>query len=188
MPLPDPAPREKQHLRSYTLEAFRRADGMWEIDGTIRDSKPFAYHDHVRGRMPPGSAIHDMSVRVTFDGDFTVHAVVCAFDDTPYPFCLGGGDNAHLLVGANLMKGWRGRLNEVLGMTNGCTHLKEMLANLPTVAFQTLSTYWEDRQRPESLNTQELSTQPRYVGSCHAMALDSPVVAAYFPQFGRAGD
>lgn len=183
MTLPTSVERVESHLRTYRFQAYRRKDGLWDIDATVQDSKPYVYFDHTRGAMEPGAFIHNISVRVTFDGDFVVRDIVCALDDTPYLFCQGGGDNLPELVGANLMKGWRQRVGEVLGATSGCTHLREMLLSVRTVAFQTLSSEWENRTEPDSLHTETLTTRPAYLGGCHAMALDGPVVATHFPQF-----
>lgn len=183
MPLPAPVARKENHLRTLSYQVFERTDGLWDIDATIRDSKSYPYFDHVRGRMAPGDYIHNISVRLTFDDSFGVHAVVPSFDDVPYLFCQGGGDNAHRLVGANLMTGWRRSLSEALGDTGGCTHLREMLQNCATVAFQAISAAREDRSQARSLDTHEIEARPLYIGRCHAMAEDGPVIARYFPQF-----
>ena len=41
--------------------------------------------------------------------------------------------------------GWRRAVNEAVGGTKGCTHLKELLMPAATVAFQTLSSWPKDR-------------------------------------------
>lgn len=183
MPLPEPVDREENHLRTFSYRTFRRADGLWDIDATVQDTKGYRYYDPVRGSLEPGDYLHNISVRVTFDDRFEVRDIVAAMDDTPYHFCKGGSDNVHKLIGANLMKGWRKTLTQVLGGVCGCTHLKEMLANMSTVSFQALSADQEQKHLPESVHTERLEKKPVYLGGCHALAMDGPVVARHFPQF-----
>ena len=44
MPLPATKEREHIHTRTITINAFRRKDGLLDVDGRITDVKPFADH------------------------------------------------------------------------------------------------------------------------------------------------
>ena len=37
MPLPSPAPRTHIHARTVRLDGYRRADGLWDIEGHLTD-------------------------------------------------------------------------------------------------------------------------------------------------------
>ncbi|MEC7259448.1 MAG: DUF2889 domain-containing protein [Pseudomonadota bacterium] len=185
MPLPPPADRNENHLRRFSYRTFQRADGLWDIDATVQDTKSYRYYDPVRGPLEPGDYLHNISVRLSFDDDFTVREIVAAMDDTPYAFCQGGADNTPKLLGANLMKGWRKTLAEHLGGTCSCTHLREMLVNMSTVAFQTISAHREHKHTPESVEPHRIAERPVYLGGCHALQMDGPVVARHFPQFSE---
>ena len=39
MPLPPPAPRAPQHTRTTVFNGYRRDDGLWDIEGELRDTK-----------------------------------------------------------------------------------------------------------------------------------------------------
>ncbi|MCA8903234.1 MAG: DUF2889 domain-containing protein, partial [Hyphomonas sp.] len=160
-----------------------REDGLWDIDATVQDSKFYDYFDLERGKLPAGAFVHNISTRVTIDNEMNVREIAYHMEDIPYSFCHGGGENLPKLVGANLAKGWRHALNENLGRTAGCTHLKEMLFGVATVAFQTLSAWRESRTGAESLSTGDITETPFYMGGCHSMAFDSPVVEKFYPLF-----
>ena len=74
MPLSEPAAREKLHTRTVTCEGFRRADGLWDIEGHMTDVKTYGFDNSWRGRVEPGEPLHGMWLRLTIDEDFTIRA------------------------------------------------------------------------------------------------------------------
>ena len=68
--------------------------------------------------------------------------------------------------------------NERVGGINGCTHLRELLAQMGTVAFQTL--YPVRRNRDENRVPGE---RPAVLGTCLAYAPDSAQVLRMWPEF-----
>ncbi|MEX0758932.1 MAG: DUF2889 domain-containing protein, partial [Tistlia sp.] len=136
MPLSPPAAREPIHTRRYTFEAFRRSDGLWDIDAYLADTKTYGFDNEYRGRIEAGQPLHGMWIRLTIDEDFLVHAIEVASDDTPYAICPAVAPNFQRIVGLRIGAGWRAKVREQVGGVAGCTHLVEMLGALGTVAFQ----------------------------------------------------
>ena len=66
MPLPPAETRERIHLRSITVEGYKRADGLWDIEGHLTDSKSFDFTVS-DGMRPKGTPIHEMWLRITVD-------------------------------------------------------------------------------------------------------------------------
>ena len=71
---------------------------------------------------------------------------------------------------------------------HGCTHLRELLGQMGTVAFQTLYAVRHKRQAaPNAVGTAQQPAEPprrpMLLGTCKAYAPDSPVVARQWPQF-----
>ena len=69
MPLPEPAPREHLHTRQIECRGYRRDDGLWDIEGTLVDTKTYGFFSHARGDVEPGQPVHNMSIRLTIDDD-----------------------------------------------------------------------------------------------------------------------
>ena len=67
MSLPAASPRKHKHTRTIVCEGFEREDGLFDVDASIVDVKTFDV-DHIkRGRIPAGTRIHDMQLRLTVD-------------------------------------------------------------------------------------------------------------------------
>ena len=72
-----------------------------------------------------------------------------------------------------------------MGGTLGCTHLRELLGQMATVAFQTLYPVRAAREQAET--DRALATghvpkrKPAMLGTCIAYAPDSPVTLARWP-------
>jgi hypothetical protein len=73
-------------------------------------------------------------------------------------------------------KGWRKQVQERLGGVRGCTHLVELaLGAMATAAIQTIVPL-RAKEKPAE------DGRAGFLDTCHALAADSPVVAAHWPQ------
>jgi len=178
MPLSSPASRTLRHTRAITVEAYARDDGLWDLDACIRDVKT---HDIElpSGFRPGGLPVHDLKLRVTIDRDMTIVDAEAASDAVPYPgFCDTIGPAYKKLVGLSLLKHFRLHLKDRLHGVLGCTHLTELAQVLPTAAIQAFA---DDAMAARQDNP--TSEQPYELDRCHALRLDGPVVAKYYPRW-----
>jgi hypothetical protein len=185
--MPAAAPRRHLHTRNVTYRGYLRDDGLWDIEGEMQDVKAYAFDMVERGRMEPGTPVHGMTIRVTLDDNMKIHAIAASMDFTPYGECTRGEDPMQRMVGHSMGPGWRQTIERELGGIKGCTHLRELLFNLATAAYQTVFP-WRDRER-ESAGTPAaaLDKPPYHLGRCIAWDFDGPVVAKVYPQFARRG-
>lgn len=185
MPLPDPAPRRHLHTRATEFRGYLREDGLWDIEGQLRDIKSYGFISSDRGEMPPGTPIHGMTVRLTLDEGMTIVAANVAMDDTPYGECRLAAPPVQGLVGRTIGKGWRKTINEVIGGTQGCTHMRELLFNMATAAYQTMWPWREHERRREGRPRAHPDVAPPHIGQCMTWAADSPVTQRVEPMFYR---
>jgi len=178
MPLPpSTAERTRLHQRRVSFDGFKRADGLWDLEGHLVDSKD---HDYPlsTGVRRPDEAVHEMWVRVTIDRQMNIHAAISCTDAAPY---LGACDSTladySKIVGLNLFQGFLKTVKEMFGGVRGCTHVSELLMFLPTVALQTFAS--------EMVDNDESDHQPYHLDRCHALALDSETVRRYYPRWYR---
>lgn len=184
MPLSPPVAREAIHTRRYAFEAFRREDGLWDIDAQLVDSKSYGFDNEHRGRVEAGEPIHGMWLRLTIDEDFLVKNIEAVSDHTPFAICPAITPNFRKIVGLRIGPGWRQKVRERLGGVEGCTHLVEMLGALGTVAFQAIYPLREQREAEAA----SAGRRPRLLDTCHAFASDSPVVKKAWPAFYTGPD
>lgn len=180
MPLPPPVEREELHLRSIQMRGWRRADGDYEIEGRLTDTKTRPIHPPGRERpVPAGEPVHDMWVRMIVDEHLLVKDVVAATDASPYPECPGAAGALAALRGARIASGWTARVKALLGK-HACTHLVELMLPMGTAAYQTLA---EARMaRGDALDA---TGRPVRIDSCYAYASDSDMVRRRWPAFHR---
>jgi hypothetical protein len=88
----------------------------------------------------------------------------------------------HRLKGQRMGPGWRKVISEHIGGTDGCTHLREMLFNMATAAYQTLpSGQWHRRE--QGGEPHPAVREPFFLNQCHTWAYDSPTVQRSYPMF-----
>ena len=180
MPLSAPVPRKASHIRRVTYQGYEREDGLWDIEAELHDSKahdmPSFRHQGVR---LAGDPIHHMWLRVTIDRQLVVHAIEAAMDAHPLQDCPQARPALQGMVGACMARGWRQAIAQHMGGVASCTHLRELLFNMATAAFQTL---------PAAFGGGDPDTPPRHLGQCTGWDFEGNGVKEYFPQFYGRGE
>ncbi len=165
MPLSQPAERERLHTRAIEINGYRRADGRYDIEAHLTDSKSFGQTNYDRGYIEPGEPIHDMWLRLTIDEQMQITAVEAASDKTPYVMCPTAAPNFTSLVGMRIKAGFLREANRAVGGTVGCTHLRELLQQMATTAFQTINP--AKAQREMQAEGAADDTRQRRAGQAH---------------------
>lgn len=171
---PDPL-REPIHTRTVTLNGYRRSDGLFDIEGNLKDVRP---HDVnlPSGLKRGGEPIHDMWLRLTVDHTALILAVSARTDSAPFGRACGVITPAYeALVGVRVGPGFRGKVRTLFGGIKGCTHISELLLTMGTAVLQALV-----GNVPESPDVKPFS-----LDGCHALDTTGPVVAQFHPRWYR---
>jgi hypothetical protein len=184
MPLSPSEPREHSHTRSVECRGYRRKDGLWDVEGHLVDSKPYAFPDEDGGMRPAGDPVHDMWVRLTIDEDMVIRGCEAAMESHPFPVCRDIAPNVARLAGVRIGKGWMAEVNRRIGGVEGCTHLRELLPTMATTAFQTMYGYRIQKAREAGLGRPRPNPgRPRHLNACHAFRDDGEIVKKTFPEY-----
>ncbi len=196
MPLSPPVLREELHTRAIALRGYRREDGLFDIEARLTDTKPFALPSQDRGHIAAGEPLHEMWMRLTIDETMRIVGCEAATDHGPYAVCPQAAPNFARLVGLQIRNGFLKEAAQRVGGAAGCTHLRELLQQMATTAFQTVG---PARARKElahatgdALDTRisdHMGGAERMLNTCLAYAVDSPVVKRRWPHLyaGRDG-
>ncbi|MEJ8851248.1 DUF2889 domain-containing protein [Variovorax rhizosphaerae] len=178
MPLSQPATRRELHHRIIDMRAYARDDGLYDVEAHLVDTKPCDFVRISSSRpVPAGQALHDLWIRMTVDGNYTVQAIEAASDMTPYGICKEAENTLSVLVGERLAKGWSSKVKERLRGAASCTHLMEMLIPLATTALQGIR--GADPKRLEKASGPEAEVK---LDSCYAYGRSREVVRRFWPQ------
>ena len=183
--LPAPQPRRPIHTRRIAFEGFLRDDGLWDIDCELVDTKSEEIQMHERGTLPAGEPVHQMRIRVTLDDGLTIRDIQTVTQAAQFGECQNAVEAPmRKLVGLTMGPGWRKAIEGAIGGAAGCTHLRELIFNAATAAFQTIPGY---KARKALAPGQQIVFQkpPFFMGQCMAWAFDGPVVQRVAPQFYR---
>lgn len=174
MPLSEAAPRKHLHTRAITLHGFQREVGQFDIEAEITDTKSYPFDIDTR-TVRVGDPLHHMRARITVDENLTITAAEAVTEAGPFAICPGGAETFGRLVGLGIKSGFLKASNERLGGSVGCTHIRELLQQIATVAFQTT---YPMRAKQES---ETPSARPRLLNTCHAYADTREVVQKRWP-------
>lgn len=178
MPLSPPASRSLLHSRDIALRGFQRDDGLFDVEAHLTDTKTYPLANQHRGGIPAGEPLHGMWMRLTVNEDMEIVRCEASTDFAPYGVCPQAAPNFARLEGVRIGPGFGRAVKERVGGTVGCTHLRELLGQMATVAFQTL---YPVRRRREQ-EARSASARSPLIGTCLAYAPDSPVVRERWPE------
>ncbi len=182
MPLPPAEDRELLHTRHIDCRGYRRADGLWDIEGHLLDTREEDMQTFGRGRIEPGEPLHEMWMRMTVDDELHVIDLQASIEHAPYPACPHfPKDRFAKLIGQQIAPGWTARVRLALGGVHGCTHLVELLGPLATTAVQTVYAW-----RGESVDRLHHQPPKDFINSCHSLVEDGEAARRLWP--GRKPD
>jgi hypothetical protein len=180
MPLSPPADRARLHTRTIVIDGYEREDGLFDIEARLTDVKSADMSNHDRGRIPAGEPLHGMAMRITIDAERFITACEASTDYSPYSICPDAAPHFARLAGLQIKPGFlRDALSRVAGV-EGCTHLRELLQQMATTAYQTL--YSPSARKKSGL----AASNAGLIGTCLAYAPDSPVVKRMRPDQAAA--
>jgi hypothetical protein len=184
--LPTPQARRPIHIRRVAFEGFLREDGLWDIDCELIDTKAMPIRMRERGELKPGDPVHHFRVRLTVDDGFTIRDVQTGARSVPFDEChAAAGDPMRKLVGLTMGPGWRKAIDGAIGGVAGCTHLRELVFNAATAAFQMIPGYRASEGGTRDDAMPATGKPPFYMGKCMTWDFEGPVVQRIAPQFYR---
>jgi hypothetical protein len=122
-----------------------------------------------------------MWIRMTIDTDRKIDSVEASMDATPFAVCPGAAPNFARLAGLRIEAGFLKQAMERVGGGEGCTHLRELLQQLGTVAFQTLYSIGKMSDEPRDIGAR----RPPLLNSCYAWDESRDMVATRHPAWHR---
>ncbi|PYF83366.1 hypothetical protein DFP75_102462 [Marinomonas alcarazii] len=167
-----PDKRKLMHRRTIESYGYLRDDGLWDIEATMQDIKPYDVNREFDGTLvPEGSPFHDITVCLTLDDTFLIKEVSVSMDSFPFPSCGGAAPSFEALKGTRIKAGWSRWIKQTFSGKVGCTHVLELLPVVATTAFQTM---WQPlgKKYPQHVP----ATLTKLVNSCHGWSEDGPMV------------
>lgn len=202
MPLTQAAAREKLHARDIQICGYRRADGLYDIEAQLADTKSYGFVNQDRGYVDAGEKLHGMWLRLTLDDTMLIVASEASTDHAPYAVCPSAAPAFRRLAGLHIKPGFLREANHRVGGTAGCTHLRELLQQMATTAYQTIGPYraWrEARANGEAMEPGSdkldariaqkiLAGRGSIVNTCRAYASDGAIVQRRWPELYTGAD
>jgi hypothetical protein len=185
MPLSQAVAREHLHTRRIELNGYRRTDGLYDIEAHLTDVKSIPIDSPRRGHVDPGTPLHDMWVRLTLTDRMVIVAAEAVTDHGPYATCSQGAASYAQLEGLRIRPGFLKEALARMAGVAGCTHLREVLQQIATTAFQTMWSEREERHkaRVESVTGHKSDSDgaSRLLNTCIAYASDGEEVRHRWP-------
>ena len=171
-------PRRLSHRRNIELKGYCREDGLYDIEAELIDTKGIPLTTPDRPVIAVGEELHRMILRLSVDATFVIREVEARMEQTPYHHCPEIAEAYQQLVGVSIGAGWTRAIKNLFGGEKGCTHLRELLGPMATVAFQTIV---DEECRTKDYRESE-NVFRSMIGSCHGLRADGETVKELWPE------
>ncbi len=183
MPLSRTVPRRLLHMRDIRLSGYEREDGLMDVEAHMTDVKTYSAPNIERKCIQAGVPLHDMRLGMTLTPELEIVSCEAAMDATPYSICPEVAPNFERLAGLVIGKGFLTQAAQRVRGVEGCTHLRELLQQVATVAFQTRHGLRKPTDQPAPAH--HLGAEPRMAPSmlntCYAYNEAGPIAARARP-------
>ena len=132
----DNVKRKLLHNRDISLKGYIRDDQLFEIEAELIDTKNYNFQNHDRGTIKKNEPIHQMKIKLVIDENLFVIDAEAKTKNNPYSICKNANSNFRKIIGLQIKSGWKREITKLIGGTNGCTHITELLSSVATGAFQ----------------------------------------------------
>ncbi len=171
----DQVTREPQHRRVIDTRGFLRSDGLWEIEGTLIDTKAYVLPMEDRDDMAIGEHLHHMVFTLVVDSRMVIQVAHARTLSAPYQDCGEAAEVYQELAGVRIKSGWMDEVKQRLTTVRRCTHLTEMLPILATAVFQTIWGH-DIKHNPNSVTDRRSIVE----NSCHGYRPDGRAAGIFW--------
>ncbi|MEY2993394.1 MAG: hypothetical protein RL357_329 [Pseudomonadota bacterium] len=174
--------RQAIHRRQVVYDAFVREDGLFDIEARLLDTRTYDSYDAERLPIPTGVPVHDIVITITVDEQLVIQSIGSNMHHIPTAECRQTQPVLQKLVGKTMGRGWRKAIAEAMGGVEGCTHMRELLANMATAAYQAVPIYSRFYGKGPNAAS-EIKEPPPHLNQCMTWKLDGEPVRRLYPQF-----
>jgi len=182
----EPVPRTLLHRRRVHCDGYARADGLFDIEARLLDTRTHVFPVLVGEDLPANEPVHQMGLRVTVDRELLIRSAEPLMVSGPVPECPNIADAYMQLVGLKIGKGFSRAVKTMFAGRSGCSHMTEMLVPLATVAMQTVwAQQMVERERGGTAldASRNPDQRPALLDSCHSYRSDGEVIRLRWPKF-----
>lgn len=166
---------KKIHTRNLKITTFAYDDAHIVVEGELDDNRLITNFSHKGERYPPGN-IHHMFILLLIEIDSVrIVRVEVEMPGIPHEECPETIPIFSRLEGLRITPGFTARVRNLIGGSNGCTHLSGLVIAMASAALQGLWTYRaKDRQRPDKDLTKTVKAY--LIDTCWVWRRDGPLL------------
>lgn len=162
--------RALMHRRLIDSAGYRRADGLWEVEARMSDTKTQAMYHPAHGALPQNEPYQSFLVRLVLNDDLVLQEIHAEITTAPSGECRQAEAAYRGLVGKRIDRGVMRDVRAVVGGTAGCTNLTELLRIAAVTAIQTIGGHALGEPGGDG------GALTGLVDTCHALRADGEVI------------
>jgi hypothetical protein len=166
--------KELIHERASSVKVYEIGENRIMIEGVLTDERLCRSFLYSLQRLVDPGIVHHIIVRLVLSlPKLIIESAEAEMPSVPVDICREMEEAAGKLVGLRLTRGFKGRLNEILGGKNGCIHMNNLIQFMSTAAIQGSYTYY-NRVREDGRLKQPDFDASLIVNSCYIWREDGP--------------
>lgn len=134
---------EKIYTRSITVDCYELDGEALLLEGTLTDERFFPYLVYATGEIEDPGVIHGMVVSLMLDlPGLTIRNVTAQMPAIPMPGCAEAKQSLERLNGLQVKPGLSSEVRKIIGKTEGCLHMTNLVLSMLAAAMQGVWAYY----------------------------------------------
>jgi len=134
---------DKIYSRSISVDCYEHDEGTLLLEGTLRDERFFPYLVYASGEIEDPGIIHGMNISMTLElPTLTIRNVTAQMPTIPMPGCDESRTSLEKLNNLQVKPGLTNDVRKIIGKTEGCLHLTNLVLAMLAAAMQGVWAYY----------------------------------------------
>jgi hypothetical protein len=151
---------EKQeliHTRNITVNTYEVGDNRLMIEGILKDDRFFpSYFYSAKRHIDPG-AIHHIIIRMNISlPEIEITGAEAEMAAVPNDICREVENLVEKLVGLRIKRGFTQKIRTLIGGTNGCLHMANLIISMGSAAIQGQWAYYSRNREGHTVRVPEV--------------------------------
>ncbi len=134
---------DKIYTRSITIDCYEQDEETLLLEGTLADERFFPYLVYATGNSEDPGIIHGFSVSMILElPSMTIKNVTAQMPTIPMPGCDEARASLEKLNNLQVKPGLANEVRKIIGKTEGCLHLTNLILSMLAAAMQGVWAYY----------------------------------------------
>ncbi|MCX7634117.1 MAG: DUF2889 domain-containing protein [Syntrophales bacterium] len=181
---------KRDHLfrRSITIDTYELGENEIVVEGRLQDERFFPFVIYSANITREAGVIHDLTVTMTLAiPEMKIKEITSEMPTVPLEGCREIKNAVKRLENLYIKPGFTGEIKQLLGKTQGCLHMMNLVLAMASAAVQGMWAYYTRKRNDGKTRLPQTIDGSMMFDSCWMWRKEGPIAQRFRERFGKGG-